>query len=124
MLRQKSTADRLGIPKGSSRPWLRDDQDSARRAAAVAIDVVAVVAIFWGLHDAVTAEGATLPNERLQIIVWTTSYIEFGANRIARVDADFFSGPKPTGSFHAPSEALRAAKEQFGSSRRARWFGR
>lgn len=50
-------------------------------------------------------------------------YIEFGANRIARVDVDFFSGPKPTGTFHAPSEALRAAKERFGSSRRARWFG-
>ena len=50
-------------------------------------------------------------------------YIEFGANRIARVDVDFFSGPKPTGTFHEPSEALRVAKEQFGSSRRARWFG-
>ena len=51
-------------------------------------------------------------------------YIEFGGNRIARVDVDFFSGPKATGTFHAPSEALRASKEQFGSSRRARWFGR
>jgi len=51
-------------------------------------------------------------------------YIEFGAGRIARVDVDFFSGPKPTGTFHEPSEALRAAKEQFGSSRRSRWFGR
>ncbi len=50
-------------------------------------------------------------------------YIEFGANRIARVDVDFFSGPKPTGMFHEPSEELRVAKEQFGSSRRARWFG-
>jgi sulfide:quinone oxidoreductase len=51
-------------------------------------------------------------------------YIEFGANRIARVDVDFFSGPKPTGTFYEPSEALRADKEQFGASRRARWFGR
>src|SRR5450432_1004355 len=51
-------------------------------------------------------------------------YIEFGANRIARVDVDFFSGPKPTGTYHAPSEALRADKEQFGAIRRARWFGR
>ena len=50
-------------------------------------------------------------------------YIEFGANRIARVDVDFFSGPKPTGVFHEPSEALRADKEQFGATRRARWFG-
>jgi sulfide:quinone oxidoreductase len=50
-------------------------------------------------------------------------YIEFGAGRIARVDVDFFSGPKPTGSFQAPSPALRAEKQQFGASRRARWFG-
>jgi sulfide:quinone oxidoreductase len=50
-------------------------------------------------------------------------YIEFGANRIARVDVDFFSGPKPTGTYHAPSESLRVAKDEFGSSRRARWFG-
>jgi sulfide:quinone oxidoreductase len=50
-------------------------------------------------------------------------YIEFGGNRVARVDVDFFSGPKPTGTFHPPSEELRANKEQFGSSRRARWFG-
>lgn len=51
-------------------------------------------------------------------------YIEFGANRIARVDVDFFSGPKPTGTFHEPSEALRADKQEFGRSRRARWFGK
>jgi sulfide:quinone oxidoreductase len=50
-------------------------------------------------------------------------YIEFGANRIARVDVDFFSGPKPTGRYQAPSEELRADKKEFGASRRARWFG-
>jgi sulfide:quinone oxidoreductase len=50
-------------------------------------------------------------------------YIEFGGGRIARVDVDFFSGPKPTGTFNAPSEALRASKVEFGSTRRARWFG-
>jgi sulfide:quinone oxidoreductase len=52
-----------------------------------------------------------------------TCYIEFGAGRIGRVDVDFFSGPKPTGTYHEPSAALRADKELFGSSRRARWFG-
>jgi len=51
-------------------------------------------------------------------------YIEFGGDRIARVDVDFFSGPKPTGTFHAPSEALRIDKEEFGSHRRKRWFSR
>jgi sulfide:quinone oxidoreductase len=50
-------------------------------------------------------------------------YIEFGAGRIARVDVDFFSGPKPTGTFHEPSETLRTEKNEFGASRRARWFG-
>jgi sulfide:quinone oxidoreductase len=51
-------------------------------------------------------------------------YIEFGGNLIARVDVDFFSGPKPTGIFNAPSEALRVDKENFGATRKARWFGR
>ena len=51
-------------------------------------------------------------------------YIEFGDNRIARVDVDFFSGPKPTGKFHEPSEELRADKKQFGAVRKARWFAR
>jgi sulfide:quinone oxidoreductase len=50
-------------------------------------------------------------------------YIEFGAGRIGRVDVDFFSGPKPTGTYHEPTVALRSEKERFGSSRRARWFG-
>lgn len=50
-------------------------------------------------------------------------YIELGAERIARVDVDFFSGPKPTGRFYPPSIALRADKEQFATTRRARWFG-
>jgi sulfide:quinone oxidoreductase len=50
-------------------------------------------------------------------------YIEFGAGRIGRVDVDFFSGPTPTGTYHAPSVELRADKEHFGASRRGRWFG-
>lgn len=50
-------------------------------------------------------------------------YIEFGAGRIGRVDVDFFSGPKPTGIYHPPGVELRADKERFGASRRARWFG-
>jgi sulfide:quinone oxidoreductase len=49
-------------------------------------------------------------------------YIEFGGGRVGRVDVDFFSGPKPTGTFQEPSAALVAEKEHFGSSRRARWF--
>ena len=51
-------------------------------------------------------------------------YIEFGAGRIGRVQVDFLSGPKPTGTFGEPSAALAADKQHFGSTRRARWFGR
>ena len=51
-------------------------------------------------------------------------YIEFGGGRIGRVDVDFLSGPKPTGTFRQPSSALVTEKYQFGSSRSARWFGR
>ncbi len=52
-----------------------------------------------------------------------TCYVEFGGGRVGRVDVDFLSGPAPTGSFIGPSVALVGEKQQFGSSRRARWFG-
>lgn len=50
-------------------------------------------------------------------------YIEFGSGRVGRVDVDFLSGPRPTGTFHEPSSELVAEKHRFGTSRRARWFG-
>ena len=50
-------------------------------------------------------------------------YIEFGHGRVGRVDVDFFSQEKPTGSLQEPSAELVAEKEHFGSSRRSRWFG-
>jgi sulfide:quinone oxidoreductase len=53
-----------------------------------------------------------------------TCYIEFGGDLVGRVDVDFYSGPKPTGAFQAPSPAIVAEKQEFGASRRARWFGR
>jgi sulfide:quinone oxidoreductase len=51
-------------------------------------------------------------------------FVEFGGGRVGRIDVDFFSGPKPTGTLKGPSAALVAETEHFGSSRRARWFGR
>jgi sulfide:quinone oxidoreductase len=51
-------------------------------------------------------------------------YIEFGGGRVGRVDIDFLSGPERTGTYNPPSVALAAEKDEFGSSRRARWFGR
>jgi sulfide:quinone oxidoreductase len=50
-------------------------------------------------------------------------YVEFGQDLVGKVDVDFFSGPKPTGSFTEPSEDLVRDKQYFGSSRTTRWFG-
>jgi sulfide:quinone oxidoreductase len=52
-----------------------------------------------------------------------TCYLEVGGGLIGKVEVDFLSGPKPTGTYYEPSVALRADKEHFGSSRRSRWFG-
>jgi sulfide:quinone oxidoreductase len=51
-------------------------------------------------------------------------YVEFGHDLVGRVDVDFLSGPKPTGTFQVPSLALVAEKKHFRTSRAARWFGR
>jgi sulfide:quinone oxidoreductase len=50
-------------------------------------------------------------------------YIEFGDDKVARVDVDFMSGPSPIGTFNAPSEAITEEKKLFGSSRHDKWFG-
>jgi sulfide:quinone oxidoreductase len=50
-------------------------------------------------------------------------YIEFGGKRVGRVEVNFLSAPKPTGSFTEPSLTLVRDKAEFASSRRARWFG-
>lgn len=49
-------------------------------------------------------------------------YVEFGHDQVGRVDVDFLSGPKPTGTFQEPSAALVGEKAHFGSSRVQRWF--
>jgi sulfide:quinone oxidoreductase len=50
-------------------------------------------------------------------------YLEFGEDKVARVDVNFLGGPKPTGTFEPPSDALVEEKKLFGSSRVQRWFG-
>lgn len=50
-------------------------------------------------------------------------YLEFGEGKVARVDVDFFSGPKPFGVHNEASVAITAEKTIFGSSRVSRWFG-
>ncbi|MGA1983418.1 MAG: FAD-dependent oxidoreductase [Acidobacteriaceae bacterium] len=51
-------------------------------------------------------------------------YLEFGQGKVGRVDVEFLAGPKPTGTYHEPSLALRAEKDAFASTRARRWFGR
>src|SRR4029077_9980240 len=50
-------------------------------------------------------------------------YLEIGDGTVARVDVNFLGGPAPTGVFSPASLEHAAEKEQFGSSRRLRWFG-
>ena len=52
-----------------------------------------------------------------------TCYIEFGNEQVGRVDVEFLAGPKPTGTYFAPSETLVGEKNTSGSSRVLRWFG-
>jgi sulfide:quinone oxidoreductase len=51
-------------------------------------------------------------------------YLEFGDDRVAKVDVTFQPGHAPAGQFEEPSAALAVDKSEFGSSRIKRWFGR
>ena len=51
-------------------------------------------------------------------------YIEFGHDRVARVEVTFRSGERPNGQFDEPSDLLLADKADFGTSRIRRWFER
>jgi len=51
-------------------------------------------------------------------------YVEFGQDQVGRVDVDFLSGSKPTGTFKAPSVEMVREKTLFGQSRIRRWFGK
>ncbi len=50
-------------------------------------------------------------------------YLEFGRGSVAKVEANFLGGPKPTARLVGPSRELAAEKQEFGSTRRERWFG-
>jgi sulfide:quinone oxidoreductase len=49
-------------------------------------------------------------------------YLELGGGLVAKVDANFLGGPKPTAQFVGPSRELADDKSSFGSTRRERWF--
>jgi sulfide:quinone oxidoreductase len=51
-----------------------------------------------------------------------TCYIEMGGDTVATVEIDFLSGPAPSAVFSPPARATVAQKQEFGASRRRRWF--
>jgi sulfide:quinone oxidoreductase len=50
-------------------------------------------------------------------------FIEFGDRTVGRVDVDFLTGPSVTAPFIPQSLQGAREKDDFGASRRARWFG-
>ena len=51
-----------------------------------------------------------------------TCYIEFGGGRIGKVEADFFSGPTPTGTLYQPRSACGRTRSILVPAARP-WFG-
>jgi sulfide:quinone oxidoreductase len=50
-------------------------------------------------------------------------YAEFGGGLVSKVEVNFLRGESPAADRHDPSLEYAAEKAQFGSTRRARWFG-
>jgi sulfide:quinone oxidoreductase len=50
-------------------------------------------------------------------------YLQFGQDAVAKVDVTFRAGEAPAGVLQGPSPDFVADKEEFGTSRIARWFG-
>ena len=51
-------------------------------------------------------------------------YVELGDDLVGRIEVNFLSYDQPVARFTAPSAALTAEKEQWGATRRDRWFGK
>jgi sulfide:quinone oxidoreductase len=51
-------------------------------------------------------------------------YAEFGGGEVAKVEVNFFGGPKPVAELLGPSKELGAEKQEFAATRQQRWFGR
>ena len=50
-------------------------------------------------------------------------YAEFGGGLVSKVEINFLAGDTPTAHRYDPSLGYAAEKEEFGATRRARWFG-
>jgi sulfide:quinone oxidoreductase len=51
-------------------------------------------------------------------------YAEFGDGLVSKVEVNFLGGEKPEAQPHGVTLAYAAEKDEFGATRRARWFGR
>ena len=51
-------------------------------------------------------------------------YAEFGDGLVSKVEVSFLGGPAAAAQRHDPSREYAAEKQEFGATRRARWFGR
>lgn len=49
-------------------------------------------------------------------------FMEFGRGEVAKMHADFLSGPTPTGVLRGPSTEFVAEKAEFARTRQQRWF--
>lgn len=49
-------------------------------------------------------------------------YFELGSGEVAKVDADYLGGEKPSAVVSGPSAALHGDKDRFATARRDRWF--
>jgi sulfide:quinone oxidoreductase len=50
-------------------------------------------------------------------------YAEFGDGLVSKVEVNFLRGESPAAERHDPSREYAAEKDEFGATRRARWFG-
>lgn len=53
----------------------------------------------------------------------STCYAEFGDGLVSRLDVNFLGGESPVATARDPSREYAAEKDEFGATRRARWFG-
>jgi sulfide:quinone oxidoreductase len=77
-------------------------------ALVVADDIAAAIA---GAQPPAPYEGAGV------------CYAEFGDGLVSKVEVHFLKGPSAASQRHEPSREIAAEKEEFGTTRRARWFG-
>jgi sulfide:quinone oxidoreductase len=77
-----------------------------------AVAAARIIATINGTNDAPSYDGRGI------------CYMEFGGDRVAKVDVTFRAGERPFGGLEGPSIDLTADKVAFGASRIRRWFER